>query len=69
MLSSNFPKNSERLVYSLETFLDFEKLKEEKFSYTFIGTHSGTFHADEVLATFLLKFLQLLMLEVNMILI
>ena len=57
MLSSNFPKNSERLVYSLETFLDFEKLKEENYSYTFIGTHSGTFHADEVLATFLLKFL------------
>jgi len=57
MLSSTFPKNSSRFVYSLENLDDFSKIKSSHPSSTFIGTHSGTFHADEVLATFLLKFL------------
>ena len=57
MLSSEFPKNSERLVYSFENFEEFEQLQKANSSCSFIGTHSGTFHADEVLATFLLKFL------------
>ena len=56
MLSSKFVQNNQRKVISTENVGDFEKYKSENSGVPIIGTHSGTFHGDEVLATLLLKF-------------
>jgi uncharacterized UPF0160 family protein len=56
MSLKNFIPNKERDVISTEEMEEFNKFKEKHKEKKIIGTHSGTFHSDEVLSTFLLKF-------------
>ena len=56
MLSSNFQKNEEREVKTTEIMEEFIKFKKENESIPIIAVHSGVFHADEVLASLLIKF-------------
>ena len=56
MSSYDFIPNNERDVISSEDIEDFKKFKEKHKEKKIIGTHSGTFHSDEVLSTFLLKY-------------
>lgn len=56
METKNFTPNNERDVLSSENIEDFKLFKEKHKEKKIIGTHSGTFHSDEVLSTFLLKF-------------
>ena len=56
MSSNDFIPNKERDVLSSEDIEDFIKFKEKHKEKKIIGTHSGTFHSDEVLSTFLLKY-------------
>ena len=59
MLSRGFIANNERTVFTTETLNEFEQFKSSLHgsNAVIIGTHSGTFHGDEVLATLLLKYL------------
>ena len=56
MSSSEFIPNKEREVISTEEIEDYKKFKESHKEFKIIGTHSGTFHSDEVLSTLLLKY-------------
>ena len=56
MESSEFVPNQEREVITSEEIETFKKFKENNKDKKIIGTHSGTFHSDEVLSTFLLKY-------------
>ena len=56
MLSKDFISNNEREVITSEDIEEFKKYKEDHKEMKIIGTHSGKFHPDEVLSTFLLKF-------------
>ena len=56
MSSKAFLSNKERDIITSEDIEVFKKYKESHEKMKIIGTHSGTFHADEVLSTFLLKF-------------
>ena len=56
MLSKFFILNNEREVITSENKEDFVKYKEKFKEMKIIGTHSGTFHSDEVLSTLLLKY-------------
>ena len=56
MLSKKFILNKERNVITSENIEDFKKFKEINKDAIIIGTHSGTFHSDEVLSTLLLKY-------------
>ena len=55
-MSIKFMLNKEREVITSENIEDFNKYKEEHKEIKIIGTHSGTFHSDEVLSTLLLKY-------------
>ena len=57
MLSRNFIANNERDVFTTESLSEFNQFKSLHNNVMIIGTHSGTFHGDEVLATLLLKYL------------
>ena len=50
-----FP-NQHRDLITTENIEDFKKFKQFHNEMKIIGTHSGTFHADEVLSTYMLKF-------------
>jgi uncharacterized UPF0160 family protein len=52
----DFIENHKRDVTTTENLEDFQKFKESHKDKKIIGTHSGTFHSDEVLSTFLLKY-------------
>lgn len=57
MLSCNsFQLNNERKVYTTEIEEEYNEIREKNKNSIAISIHSGTFHADEVLATLLLKF-------------
>lgn len=56
MLSNGFTNNKERKILTTEKPEEFTKYKEFNKNSKIIGTHSGTFHGDEVLATLLLKY-------------
>ena len=56
MLSSNFEKNEDREVITTESFEEFTTFKNNHVSIPITGVHSGVFHADEVLASLLIKF-------------
>ena len=56
MLSQNFQKNNERDVLTTESMEKFEEYKKSHSEIPIIGVHSGVFHADEVLASLLIKF-------------
>lgn len=56
MLSYTFVENKDRKVLSTEDLAAFTKFKEDNAGAPVIGVHSGSFHADEVLATLLLKY-------------
>ena len=56
MLSQNFQKNNERDVLTTESIEKFEEYKKLHSDIPIIGVHSGVFHADEVLASLLIKF-------------
>ena len=56
MESNDFISNQEREVISSEEMGVFKIFKENNKDKKIIGTHSGTFHSDEVLSTFLLKY-------------
>ena len=56
MESNAFISNKEREVISTEDIEEYKKYKESHKEFKIIGTHSGTFHSDEVLSTLLLKF-------------
>ena len=56
MSSNDFIPNKERDVLSSEDIECFKCFKEKHKEKKIIGTHSGTFHSDEVLSTFLLKY-------------
>ena len=56
MIPTNFILNKEREVITSENIEDFTKYKENHKEIKIIGTHSGTFHSDEVLSTLLLKY-------------
>lgn len=56
MTSNDFVPNVGRDVTSSEELEDFKKFKEKHKEKKIIGTHSGTFHSDEVLSTYLLKY-------------
>ena len=56
MTSNVFVPNVGRDVTSSEELEDFKKFKEKHKEKKIIGTHSGTFHSDEVLSTYLLKY-------------
>ncbi len=56
MTSNDFIPNIGRDVTSSEDMEDYKKFKEKHKDKKIIGTHSGTFHSDEVLSTYLLKY-------------
>ena len=57
MLSTSFVANKDRKILTTENPEHFTQFKKENENIPIIGIHSGTFHGDEVLATFLLKYL------------
>jgi hypothetical protein len=52
----NYKSNQDLMVLSTENLEAFQKFKESNKHTTVIGTHSGAFHADEVLSCIMLKF-------------
>ena len=56
MLSENFQKNNERDILTTENLEKFEEYKKSHLGIPIIAVHSGVFHADEVLASLLIKF-------------
>ena len=52
----DFIENDKREVTTTESIESFKEFKEKNKDMKIIGTHSGTFHSDEVLSTFLLKY-------------
>jgi len=56
MKYKDFIPNEKREVITTEDMETFNKFKESNKEMKIVGTHSGTFHSDEVLSTFLLKF-------------
>ena len=57
MSSNTFIPNKYRDIITTEDLKDFQKFKQFHNETKIIGTHSGKFHADEVLSTFMLKYL------------
>ena len=55
-MAEPFVKNEKRDIITSENIEDFNKFKENHKGMKIIGTHSGTFHSDEVLSTLLLKY-------------
>ena len=58
MISKIYGNNKERDIITTETIEDFNKYIEsnKNKNMKIIGTHSGTFHSDEVLSTLLFKY-------------
>ena len=56
MSSNTFIQNKYRDIITTEELESFKKFKQFHNETKIIGTHSGKFHADEVLSTFLLKY-------------
>ena len=56
MISKKFVLNKERDVITSEDIEVFNNYKESHKDMKIVGTHSGTFHSDEVLSTLLLKY-------------
>lgn len=56
---TSFIKNSDRIVFTTENMTEFDAFKIKHNGVKIIGTHSGPFHADDVLATMFLKYLHI----------
>ena len=56
MSNNSFIINKYRDLLTTEDIEDFKKFKNFHNETKIIGTHSGKFHSDEVLSTFLLKY-------------
>ena len=56
MSENTFIKNIYRDLLTTEDIEDFKKFKQFHNETKIIGTHSGKFHSDEVLSTYLLKY-------------
>ena len=56
MSNNSFTLNQYRDLITTEEIKDFQKFKQFHNEAKIIGTHSGRFHADEVLSTLILKY-------------
>ena len=56
MSTNTFTPNKYRDLLTTEDIEDFKKFKQFHDQKKIIGTHSGKFHSDEVLSTFMLKY-------------